>query len=167
MLRRLLLVWFASILAVAALAQEKPSHHPDMHHGSNAARPKFDRAVIDQVWKAWETLDPKNAAKFYDQEPNHDFFDITPLKYSSWSEYQQGVAKEFQNFKSMKVTLGDDLKIHDHGDSFVFVTSTLKLDIVTKDNKSDSLACRWTSIWVNHGGQWKMAHEHLSAPAHL
>ena len=49
-----------------------------------------DKAHLQKIWDAWSTLDPANAAQFYASGP-HVFFDIAPLKYGSWEEYQKGV----------------------------------------------------------------------------
>src|SRR5262249_24045296 len=51
-----------------------------------------DKAYMQKIWDGWSTLDPANVAEFYASGP-HTFFDITPLKYSGWEEYQKGVTK--------------------------------------------------------------------------
>src|SRR4029077_5136562 len=54
------------------------------------AGPAPDKAYLQKIWDGWSTLDPANTAKFYATGPN-TFFDIAPLKYSSWEEYEKGV----------------------------------------------------------------------------
>ena len=51
-----------------------------------------DKAHLQKIWDGWSTLNPANVAQFYASGP-HTFFDIAPLKYSSWDEYQSGVVK--------------------------------------------------------------------------
>ena len=54
----------------------------------------FDfRPLMQQIWDAWGTLDPANTAKFYSKGPKRTFFDLAPMKYNGWNEYQAGVKK--------------------------------------------------------------------------
>ena len=49
-----------------------------------------DKAYMQKIWDGWSTLDTANVAQYYASGP-HTFFDIAPLKYNSWDEYQAGV----------------------------------------------------------------------------
>jgi len=49
-----------------------------------------DKTYLQKIWDGWATLDPSNQGQYYAQGP-HTFFDIAPLKYGSWDEYQKGV----------------------------------------------------------------------------
>lgn len=66
---------------------------------------------MQKIWDGWATLDPANVAQFYAKGP-HVFFDIAPLKYNSWDEYQQGVKNVLAPYKSATVTVNDDAQIH-------------------------------------------------------
>jgi len=66
--------------------------------------PAFDKAYLQTIWDGWERLDPSKQAQFY-AKGTHTFFDVAPLKYTSWSEYQAGVAKELADYKSAKFTV--------------------------------------------------------------
>jgi len=69
-----------------------------------------DKAHLQKIWDGWSTLNPANVAQFYASGP-HTFFDIAPLKYSSWDEYQSGVVKVVADFKSAKFTVNDDTEL--------------------------------------------------------
>jgi hypothetical protein len=43
-------------------------------------------------------------SRFY-AKGEHIFFDVAPLKYASWPEYQAGVVKELSDYKSAKFTV--------------------------------------------------------------
>jgi len=58
------------------------------------------KTLIDNYWAAWSTLDPAKAAPMYDQSPSAVFFDIAPLKYNGWKEYQEGVKQVFASATS-------------------------------------------------------------------
>jgi len=76
-----------------------------------AAGPAPDKAALQKIWDGWSTLDPANTAKFYATGP-HTFFDIAPLKYNSWDEYDKGVKGVLAGYKSAKFTVNDDAAIH-------------------------------------------------------
>jgi len=121
-----------------------------------------DKATMQKVWDGWSTLDPANVAKFYAGGP-HTFFDIAPLKYGSWDEYEKTVKGVLSGYKSAKFTVNDDAAIHPHGD-LVWGTATIKEEMTTKADKVEMGNFRWTVIWQNEGGKWLIVHEHVSAP---
>jgi ketosteroid isomerase-like protein len=129
---------------------------------SKAAAPAPDMAYLQKIWDGWATLDPANVAQFYAQGPN-TFFDIAPLKYSSWDEYQQGVKQVLASYKSASLSVNDDAAVHQHGD-LVWVTATVKNDMTTKTNKHEMGNFRWTAIFEKRDGKWLIIHEHVSAP---
>src|SRR5215471_8992952 len=76
---------FLLALALCASAQTKKSAMK-----KSTAGPAPDKAYLQKIWDGWATLDPANTAKFY-ARGKHVFFDIAPLKYDSWEEYENGV----------------------------------------------------------------------------
>ena len=73
-----------------------------------------DKAYMQKIWDGWGTLGPANVASFY-ASGRHAFFDIAPLKYGSWDEYQAGVKNVLAGYKSAKFTVNDDAAMHQHG----------------------------------------------------
>ena len=120
------------------------------------------KALMDAIWAAWSTDNPANVAKYYAKGP-HVFFDITPLKYNSWEEYQKGVTQVIGGFQSLKGTVNDDAQIHRHG-NLVWGTATVHHVDVAKDGKKSEGDFRWTVIWEKTGAEWLIVHEHVSAP---
>src|SRR6267378_1368908 len=85
-MKRLLTVSLCLLaLTLSSFAQTKKSAM-----NKTAAGPAPDKALMQKIWDGWSTLDPANVAKYYATGP-HAFFDIAPLKYASWDEYEQGV----------------------------------------------------------------------------
>jgi len=121
-----------------------------------------DKALMQTIWDGWATLDPTNVAQFYAKDP-HVFFDIAPLKYNSWNEYQQGVKNVLTAYKAATFTVNDDAQIHSAGQT-VWGTATVKSDMTEKSGKHDLSAFRWTVVWQKQDGQWLIVHEHVSAP---
>lgn len=128
----------------------------------SSAGPAPDKAYLQKIWDGWSTLDPANTAKFYATGPN-TFFDIAPLKYNSWEEYEKGVKGVLAGYKSAKFTVNDDASIHPQGD-VVWATATLKEEMTSKAGKVDMGNFRWTVVFENKDGKWLIVHEHVSAP---
>jgi len=121
-----------------------------------------DKAYLQKIWDGWSTLDPANVAKFYASGP-HAFFDIAPLKYGSWEEYDKGVKGVLSGYKSAKFTVNDDAAIHPHGD-LVWATATISEEMTSKAGKIDMGNMRWTVVFENQDGKWMIVHEHVSMP---
>jgi ketosteroid isomerase-like protein len=158
MMRRLLTVSFCLLaLALSGAAQTKKATMK-----KSPAGPVPDKAYLQKIWDGWSTLDPANTEKYYAKGPNA-FFDIAPLKYASWDEYEKGVKGVVAGYKSAKFDLNDDVAIHPHGD-LVWVTGTVKEQMTSKAGKVDMGNFRWTCILENEDGKWLIVHEHVSAP---
>jgi ketosteroid isomerase-like protein len=158
MLKRILTVSFCLLaLTLSGSAQTKKSSMKKATAG-----PVPDQAYLQKIWDGWSTLDPANVAKYYATGP-HVFFDIAPLKYNSWDEYERGVKGVLAGYKSAKFTLNDDVAINPHGD-LVWVTATVAEQMTTKAGKVEMGNFRWTAILENQDGKWLTVHEHVSAP---
>jgi ketosteroid isomerase-like protein len=135
---------------------------PSTFAQKKAASPAPDKAYMQKIWDGWASLDPANTAKFY-AGGQHVFFDIAPLKYNNWDEYQNGVKGVLAGYKSAKFTVNDDAAVHPHGD-LVWGTATIAEEMTTKAGKVEMGNFRWTVVWENEDGKWLIVHEHVSAP---
>ena len=122
-----------------------------------------DKSHLQTIWDSWATLDPAKVAQFYASGP-HTFFDIAPLKYSSWDEYEKGVRQVVADYKSAKFTVNDDADLHPAGKD-VWGTATVKYEMTHKDGKVDAGNFRWTVVFEQQGGKWLIVHEHISIPS--
>ena len=157
MLKRFLTVSLCLLITLAAAAQTKKTATKKATAG-----PAPDKAYLQKIWDGWATLDPANTAKFYAPGPN-TFFDIAPLKYNSWDEYEKGVKGVLAGYKSAKFTVNDDAAIHTEG-NLVWATATVKDEMTNKSGKVEMGAFRWTVVFENEDGKWLIVHEHVSAP---
>ena len=126
----------------------------------------FDfQARMSQMLRAWETLNPAQAAPYYDKDPKLAFYDIAPVKYTGWEEYARGVIATFGDaYQSGKFFLHDDVSLH-RGPKVTWATATLDFEILRKDGGRELLKdLRWTLIWEKRGHDWLVVHEHLSVP---
>ncbi len=143
----------ALTLSGSAQTKKSPTKKP--------AGPVPDAALMRKIWDGWGTLDPANVAKYYASGP-HVFFDITPLKYASWDEYEKTAKTVLAGYNSAKFTVADAI-VHPHGD-LVWATSLVKNEMISKAGKVEMGSFRWTVIWEDIDGQWLIVHEHVSAP---
>ena len=117
---------------------------------------------MQTIWSGWATLNPANVAQYYAAGP-HTFFDIVPLKYASWDEYQKGVTGVLAGYTAATCTVNDDAEIHNAG-TLAWGTATVKYDMTQKSAKHDMGNFRWTVVWQKQGGKWLIVHEHVSEP---
>lgn len=151
----------AIVLCVLALTPFTLAQPPKAA-AKKSSPPAPDKAYLQKIWDGWSTLNPANVAQFYATGP-HVFFDIAPLKYSSWDEYQTGIKAVLSGYKSAKCTVNDDAAIHPHGD-LVWGTATISYEMTTKAGKVEMGNFRWTMIFENQDGKWLIVHEHVSEP---
>ena len=123
-----------------------------------------DKAFMQQILDAWNTMDPSKPAPYYSKNPENIYFDIAPLKYNGWSEYAKGVQQVLGEYSSIKLTVNDDARVHPAG-KLTWATATFHLDGTHKDGSKDNAEGRWTVIWEKQGGEWLIVHEQVSLPA--
>lgn len=121
------------------------------------------KALVDRYYTEWNTGDPEKAAPLYAKDPGLVFFDITPLKYTGWSQYDSGVKDVIASFASAKFTPQQDVKVTVRG-TVAWTTVTWHLSGKRKTGEAVELDGRQTLIWENRGGTWLIVHEHFSAP---
>jgi len=152
--KRLLTV-FACLLMLSALSLAAGKK-------KTASGPAPDKAYLEKLLAGWSAGDSASMAQYYAQG-DLLFFDVSPLKYANWAEYQKGTAGLLKNYKSFKLTLGDDAQIHQDG-NVAWSAATIKEDAVTASGKHEMATWRWTAVFQNQDGKWLIVHEHTSAP---
>ena len=140
-----------SLSSFAASKKKKP-----------AASDAPDKAYLQKILDGWSASNAANMAQYYDQG-DYNFFDIAPLKYSNWAEYQKGVTELLKAYKSVKLTMNDDAQVHTDG-NLTWAATTVKEDAVTTAGKHEMATLRWTLIFEKQGGKWMIVHEHMSEP---
>jgi ketosteroid isomerase-like protein len=122
------------------------------------------RKLIDDYCVAWSTGNTDNAGKFYAQDDDLIFYDVTPFSYHSWKEYVPGVHKALlDSAAEVKLTAGKDLKVTRRG-NVTWTTVPMHFYEKTKDGKVMEADLRYTGIWEKRGSNWLLVHEHVSVP---
>jgi ketosteroid isomerase-like protein len=129
---------------------KKPEHY-DFH------------PLMKQIWDAWGTLNPDNAARFYSKDAERTFFDLAPMKYTGWTEYSAGVKKVFADYSSAKFTLTGTSHVAQRP-TIAWATATGHGTLTRKTGAKDDLDFRWTVLWEKSGDDWMIIHEHVSTP---
>jgi ketosteroid isomerase-like protein len=153
MLKRIAVFVIVLSCVVAGVAQKKATKPAD---GA------VDKAYLQKIWDGWATLDAAGQKQYYAQGP-HVFFDIAPLKYASWNEYEPGVTKVLEDIKAARCTVNDDAQIHKAGDTY-WITATVAYEMTHKSGKVDMGNFRWTAVFEKQQGKWLIVHEHVSVP---
>jgi len=148
-------VFFGMLMAGLASGQGK------MGRGQ-AERFNF-RQLMQQIWDGWGTLNPANTAKFYSKDVDRTFFDITPLKYHGWNEYDAGVRKVFSDYTSAKFILDADQHVVQRGNT-AWATATGHGTLMRKTGGKEEMNFRWTVLWEKIENNWLIVHEHVSVP---
>jgi ketosteroid isomerase-like protein len=159
MMKRIAVLAFASCVMISGFLLTSSAQK-----GTKAAAAALgvDKAYMQKIWDGWSTLDAAGQKQYYAQGP-HVFFDIAPVKYGSWDEYQSGVTKELGDYKAARFMVNDDLQIHKSGDAY-WVTSTVAADMTQKSGKREMSTMRWTAVFERQDGKWLIVHEHVSEP---
>jgi len=123
----------------------------------------LDKAYIQGFWNGWASGNVDAQGKYYAQEPGHLYFDVAPLKYSSWDEYKAGVVPVLKNFSDLKFTVNDDLQIHSAG-RIAWVDGTVNFTAKDAKGTPTNMVLRWTAVFEKQGGRWVIQHEHASVP---
>ena len=124
------------------------------------------KPMVVKYWSAWEK-GPDAAAPLYAKDPQLVFYDLEPLKYTGWQEYQAGVGPNILvKFDNVTFTVNDDVKTTAHGD-IAWTTATVKGDGALKGGAPVHVTMRHTAIWEKRGSNWLIVHEHVSVPSSL
>ncbi len=94
-----------------------------------------DQAYLQKILDGWSALKPSEMKQYYVQS-DHLFFDIAPVKYSNWTEYEAGATDLLKSYKSLKMTLNDDAQIH-HEAGLTWAVATIKEEAVTASDKHE------------------------------
>ena len=150
-MRRLLVAaLIAGTICLPALAQKKGA--PDFKH------------LIKEYYAAWSTLNPDNPAPAYAKDADLVFFDVDPVKYTSWQAYHDGFKNNVApGFTSLVITPNDDIKITRSGNLAV-ASLTFRLVAKAKDGSPLEFTGRHTIVFQNRAGKWLIIHEHVSKP---
>ncbi len=160
MKRVLIVLLLASLCAAGQTTTTKDSKPAKTEKKASTAA--ISPTLLQAVWDAWCTLDAGKAAKYYDQSNDDVFFDLAPLQYHGWAEYQKGAQQLLDGLKSAKCKV-DEAKIHAAGPAY-WTTAIVHLALDQKQGGPMNTDARWTSIWEKRGGEWKIVHEHISTP---
>ena len=121
------------------------------------------KSLIERYFAAWSSLNPDNAAPLYAKDADLVFYDIAPLKYTGWTEYDKGVRNVLGGFESLKLMPNSDLKVTRRG-NVAWTALTFHLSAKPKAGGQLEMDGRHTAIWEKRGSKWLIVHEHFSMP---
>jgi ketosteroid isomerase-like protein len=154
---RTIILMVMVLLSSLAFAKDKKAA------GAATPVPPDYKGMMQAEYDQWSTMDPTKVAPFFATDADLIFFDITPLKYNGWAEYQKGVVKVFEGYQSMKCTVNDDVHGGRSG-NMAWTAGTVNCHAQKKDGGADDLVLRTSEIYQKRGGKWLIVHEHASVP---
>jgi len=149
-------------LAQATKPQTAPKDNATSEERDKPSKEEFGALVAD-YYKAWNSLNLDMPSKFYAKDPSLVFFDIAPMEYRGWKEYQAGARKLFEGFSSFKLIPNNDLQVTRKG-KIAWTTLTFHVSGKGKDGTALELDGRHTAIWEKRKANWLIVHEHVSTP---
>jgi ketosteroid isomerase-like protein len=121
------------------------------------------KGMMQAEYDLWSTMDSSKVSPLFAPDADLIFFDITPLKYNGWSEYQKGVMKVFEPYSTMKCTVNDDVHGGRSG-NMAWTAGTVNCHAQKKDGGVDDMVLRTSEIYQKRGAKWLIVHEHASVP---
>ena len=146
-------------LRVTSMAFAKEKKAPT----AKAAVPPDYKGMMQAEYDLWSTMDSTKVAPMFAADADLIFFDIMPLKYNGWAEYQKGVMKVFEAYQTMKCTVNDDVHGGRSGNT-AWTAGTVACHAQKKDGGVEDLTLRTTEVWQKRGSKWLIVHEHASVP---
>lgn len=121
------------------------------------------RPVIEQMHRAWETLDLEKVKPLYADDSAALYFDIAGLKSAGLKAYLDDFRPVAADWKSLKLSLNPDFQALSQGE-LAFAAFTYQFEITMKSGEVMKAAARSTTVLVRRGGRWLIVHEHSSVP---
>jgi ketosteroid isomerase-like protein len=121
------------------------------------------KPFMQNVYTAWQTLDPSKPAEFYAKDPGLLFFDLAPEKFKGWQAYQDGFKQMTADWKAINIDIGPDFEAYKHGD-VAWVAYTMSFTIAKKDGKVETGRARGLDVLEKRDGKWLIVSEHVSVP---
>lgn len=148
-------------LTVATLAAMTPAHALDQVTPREKA---YFRHLEVKLWQAWNArLHPADAAPFYSKSPDNLYFDLAPLEFRGWAQYERAASKALAGGGHASTHIHNDFTVIKNGD-LVVTAFTFDVRFYGLKGISHSLTGRETDVWTERHGHWLIIHQHMSVP---
>src|SRR6266487_5282554 len=118
------------------------------------------RELVETWSSTWRSKNTSDASQFYSKTPDLVFFDLGPT-HLGWEQYRQSIERSFDTIENLDLTLNDDLRVV-VGDGMALTTATGHISYRMKNNENFESDIRFTGVWENKGGHWRLIHDHWS-----
>lgn len=147
------MTWRIPLLFCACLGAEAQSRNASVEI----------RPVIEQMHRAWESLDMEKVRPLYAADAGALYFDVGTLKSTGLRAYLADFQPAAADWKSLKLKLIPDFQAWRQG-TLAFAAFTYAFEITTKSGEAMRATARSTTVLEQRGGRWLIVHEHSSAP---
>lgn len=136
---------------------------PTLAQKGNAGKTPDFQALTKQYFESYEKLDVAATAPFFAKDPDLVFYDVSPMKFTGWAEYEKALRGLLARYSSLTITAKDDFRTTQRG-NIAWVTATIHISGQQKSGSTLKLDGRFTGIWEKRGKLWLLVHEHYSVP---
>ncbi|HVW67348.1 MAG TPA: nuclear transport factor 2 family protein [Steroidobacteraceae bacterium] len=120
------------------------------------------KTLETKLWEAWnERLRPADAAPFYSKDPRNIYFDLSPLKFTGWAEYERVATQALAGGGHAETKINDDFTVIKSG-AIVITAFTFHADFMGSNKVKNGFDGRETDVWTKEHGKWMIIHQHMS-----
>ncbi len=151
-------------LMTAMLAATAPAHA--LEHVTPKEKAYFLNLEV-RLWQAWNArLRPADAARFYSKNPHDLFFDLAPLEFKGWAQYQRVASRALAGGGHAVTHIHKDFTVIKSGD-LVVTAFTFDVEFYGPRGVPHGLTGRETDVWTRRHGRWVIIHQHMSVPMRM
>jgi ketosteroid isomerase-like protein len=122
------------------------------------------KALVRRFWDDWNrSVNPDDVAQYYSKDPRNLYYDLYPLKFTGWAEFEAFSKKQAAGLLKADMTPNDDFRLIRDG-GLAITTFTFHVVFYRKDGSTSQTDGRDTCVWQKQDGRWLIIHQHLSAP---
>ncbi len=121
---------------------------------------RMARDLVKTWSSTWTSKDTSDASQCYSNAADLVFFDLGPT-HLGWEQYQRNIEKSFETIEKLDLTLNEDLRVVVK-DGMALTTATGHISTRMKNKKDFESDIRFTGVWENKAGHWRLIHDHWS-----
>ena len=123
------------------------------------------KAVVNQLWQAWETGDINLVSELIAHDPDIVIFGTDAAeRWVGYDEIRTAMEQQFAAMESVHPTVYDEVfKIHDSGD-VAWGSSVADITGVSMGEDFEIVGLRFSAVLEKRDGKWVIVQAHFSVP---
>jgi peptidoglycan-associated lipoprotein len=121
------------------------------------------RARLDQLARAFESMNPNDVVRFYAQDTYSVSFDLPYAFDPTGEDHLRTLTRFFATLRSIRLQPGASIEVWTTGDK-AWTTRSYKANGVLKNGATFQFDGWHSAIWEKRNGDWVIAYEHFGGP---